>query len=313
MNNNIELDDETLKQLTTLAKAEVDYINQYVEPIREVSRKIHEAMQPIIDNQNQIREMIKPIIESSKQISNMIAPISNITKGLFDNYSSIMQGIQPLLTGIFEEIDFNEFDKIYKTISIDYLSNGFYPSFYYGRETTLNLLRTKNNRKKIDIISNGISDAIPKCKSKLKKCFPQHKSIINEIYNLYENRKYRLCILSIINLTSILFNNTFEHKDFIEKAEINKKLITDNIMKEKETNYLLFAPYILDDELVQNNKIIQNYKKEPEKYMDIPYCRNAIAHGYSTKFGNRLNCLRWFSVLINTLSIAEKYSEIKNW
>lgn len=311
MNNNSNvLSDDTIKQISELAKAEVEYINKYAEPIRELAKEVHDAVQPIIDNKEQIQIMIKPMIDSSKQISKMVAPLSKTTKEIVDNYSVIMKGIQPLLTNIFAEVDFSEFDKIYKTISIDYLSNGFYPSLYYGKSTILKLTTTKSRKKKIYIIKESVITAIPKCKSKLKRKFPQYSNIINEIYGLYNGKKYRLCILSIINFTSIIFNETFEHKDFIEKFEINKKLIADDIMKEKETNYLLFAPYINDDELVENNKIIQNHKKHPENYKNIPYCRNAISHGYSTRFGNSINCLRWFSVLINTLDILEKYSKI---
>lgn len=309
-NSNNILSDDTIKQLSKLAKAEVEYINRYADPIRGLAKEVHDAMRPIIDDKDQIHKMIRPMIESSKQISQMVQPLSKSTKEIVDNYSVIMKGIQPLLTNIFAELDFSEFDKIYKTISIDYLNNGFYPSLYYGKSTILKLTTTKSRKNKIYIIKEGVITSLPKCKSKLKNIFPQYTSIINEIYKLYDKKKYRLCILSIINLISIIFNETFEHKDFIEKFDINKKLIADNIMKEKEKNYLLFAPYINDDELVENNKIIQNHKKHPENYQNIPYCRNAISHGYSIKFGNNINCLRWFSVLINTLNILEKYSEI---
>ena len=46
-----------------------------------------------------------------------------------------------------------------------------------------------------------------------------------------------------------------------------------------------------------------------EKYLDIPFNRNAILHGYSKKFGNEVNCLRWFSVLFNTMEITQKIVE----
>ena len=69
---------------------------------------------------------------------------------------------------------------------------------------------------------------------------------------------------------------------------------------------MLFASYINDEILLSNNKLIKNCQSNPAEYLNIPYNRNAILHGYSKKFGSEANCLRWFSVLINTMEISEE-------
>ena len=35
-------------------------------------------------------------------------------------------------------------------------------------------------------------------------------------------------------------------------------------------------------------------------------------HGYTKRFGTEVNCLRWFSVLFNTLEISIKLLEAEN-
>ena len=72
---------------------------------------------------------------------------------------------------------------------------------------------------------------------------------------------------------------------------------------------MIFSPYIEDDDLVSANVLIQNHRSNPQKYLDVPFNRNAILHGYSKKFGTEQYCLRWFSVLFNTMEISIKISE----
>ena len=83
-------------------------------------------------------------------------------------------------------------------------------------------------------------------------------------------------------------------------------------MKDKETNYLLLSQYIKDDDLISANVLIQSRRGNPIEYEEIPFNRHAILHGYSKRFGNEANCLRWFSVLFNTMEISIKLIETEN-
>ena len=116
----------------------------------------------------------------------------------------------------------------------------------------------------------------------------------------------------MINIVSIINNSQFKNIDFTQKDRIREKLLEKQIMKEKETNYLLFSPYINDNELSSSNTLIRSYRNNPSEYLKFPFNRNAILHGYSKKFGSEVNCLRWFSVLINTMQITEKMDEFEN-
>ena len=233
-----------------------------------------------------------------------------MTKSIIEAYNPIINSSFSSITEIFKKIDWSQYDLIFKEIAIRYLSNGFYPY----KNTCIEyeeLLNTKNQTKQIKIIKEGIRIDIKKNKKILLDIYPEHKRIINEIHKLYGQRRYRLCILSMINLISIINNNQFEYIDFTEKYKVRKKLLEKQIMKEKETNYLLFSQYIKDDDLINANKILKDCRDTPEEYLKIPYNRNAILHGYSKKFGSEINCLRWFSVLNNTTEISQKLKNVE--
>ena len=241
----------------------------------------------------------------------MIEPLTEFSKKITELYNPIIKNILENITKIFEKIDFSTLDFIYKEIAIKYLSNGFYPY----KNTNIKheeLLDTKNKIKQIKIIKDGVKLDIKSHKKLLLSFYPSYKKEINEIYRLYKDRNYRLCILSLINLISIINNSQLEYLDFTQRNKVRNKLLEKQIMKDKETNYLLFSQYIEDDDLINTNQLLISYKDEPRKYNNIPYNRNAILHGYSKKFGTEANCLRWFSVLFNTLEISEKFNEIEN-
>ena len=63
---------------------------------------------------------------------------------------------------------------------------------------------------------------IIKNKKILFNTYPQYKKELNEIYKLYKNHNYRLCILSLINVISIINNSQFEYIDFVEKDKVRK-------------------------------------------------------------------------------------------
>ena len=279
--------------------------------IKAIGKGLIDAIKPIADyNQSIAKIYSDELLRRQKMINAMIEPITEITRKIVELYEPIMNNTISNITKIFEKIDWSKFDLIYKEIAIKYLSNGFYP--YRNTEIKYEeLLNTNNKSKQLKIIKQGIRLDIKKNKKVLHLIYPEYRKEINELYRLWKEHNYRLCILSLINLISIINNSQFEYIDFTEKDKVRGKLLEKQIMKDKETNYLVFSQYIKDDDLISTNVLIRNCKSNPKEYLKIPYNRNAILHGYSKKFGNEANCLRWFSVLFNTAEISQKIIELE--
>lgn len=288
---------------------DVDLPNE--EMFGEISKGLIDVAKSLAErNANIAKICSEELIKTGTKLKEMVKPLTEMTKSIIEAYNPIINSSFSSITEIFKKIDWSQYDLIFKEIAIRYLSNGFYPY----KNTCIEyeeLLNTKNQTKQIKIIKEGIRIDIKKNKKILLNIYPEHKRIINEIYKLYGQRRYRLCILSMINLISIINNNQFEYIDFTEKYKVRKKLLEKQIMKEKETNYLLFSQYIKDDDLINANKILKDCRDTPEEYLKIPYNRNAILHGYSKKFGSEINCLRWFSVLNNTTEISQKLKNVE--
>lgn len=291
-------------------------ISNIIESTNNLNKKadvvIGKAAQPLIDENKNISQLyINQIIQGEDLFTSVIEPLTELSKKIIEMCNPIIKSISENITKIFEKIDFTAFDFIYKEIAIKYLSNGFYP--YKNTNVEFEkLVDTKNKIKQTKIIKDGVKLDIKSHKKVLLSFYPCYKKEINEIYRLYKERNYRLCILSLINLISIINNIQLEYLDFTQRNKVRNKLLEKQIMKDKETNYLLFSQYIEDDDLINTNQLLISYKDEPKKYSNIPYNRNAILHGYSKKFGTEANCLRWFSVLFNTLEISEKFNKIEN-
>lgn len=150
---------------------------------------------------------------------------------------------------------------------------------------------------------------IKRDKTRIVNSLKQYKKIINQIFLLYNREEYRLCILSIINLLSIIYNNNFENTDFNE-PKLKSKLTSLGLLDDEQNKFSIFAPYYVKER--NDNKIIANYQSNPSQYKKYPYCRNAILHGYSIRFGNNRNTLRWFSVLLNTIDLLDVVEKINN-
>jgi hypothetical protein len=278
------------------------------EYIDAIGKGLIDTIKPIADYNLKIAKICaEEILQKQKTIETMIEPLSAMAKKIIETYEPILYNTGSIITEVFEKIDWSQYDLIYKEIAIKYLSNGFYP--YRDTKVTFeNLVNTNNDKKLIKIIKDGVKIDIINNKNNLVLIYPQYKKEIKEIYKLYKNHSYRLCILSIINLVSVINNQQFEYIDFTQRKEIRKKLLEKQIMREKETNYLLFSPYINDEVLKNENILLKNCNNKdymhPKEYCKIPFNRNAILHGYVEKFGNETNCLRWFSVLFNTMEIS---------
>ena len=277
-----------------------------------IGKGLIDEIKPIAEYNLKIAKIYtNEIMKQERMINAMIEPLSKLAKSITEMYEPIINNISSNITRIFEKIDWSQFDLIYKEIALKYLSNGFYPY----RNTKIKyeeILNTNSRIKQVKIIKDGIKIDISKNKKELLIIYPQYKREIKEIYQLYTKHNYRLCILSLINLISIINNSQFEYIDFTEKDRVRNKLLEKQIMKDKETNYLLFSQYINDNDLISANVLIQSHRNNPIEYLDIPFNRHAILHGYSKRFGNEANCLRWFSVLFNTMEISIKLIETEN-
>ena len=300
----------TIVKTLTESMDKINIPNQQL--IDRIGKGLINAMKPIAEYNLKISKIYADeIMKQEKMINAMIEPLSKLAKSITEMYEPIINNISLNITRIFKKIDWSKFDLIYKEIALKYLSNGFYP--YSNTEVRYEeILNTNSRIKQVKIIKDGIKIDIFKNKKALLIIYPQYKSEIKEIYQLYTMHNYRLCILSLINLISIINNTQFEYIDFTEKDRVRSKLLEKQIMKDKETNYLLFSQYINDDDLISANVLIQSHRNNPIEYLDIPFNRHAILHGYSKKFGNEANCLRWFSVLFNTMEISIKLIEIEN-
>lgn len=248
-----------------------------------------------------------------------------INKNVIDNMSKAMENspiyrIERIINIILKDAQFDEFLKYSSTIRNNIkvlLENGFYP--YNGIESFIDM-----DVKIDELIQYEISDIKEKINN-IDIFFPifnDYKDIIYEIKELYDSHKYRLCILSQINLVSQVYNYNFDYKDI---KQCNEKVFKEKgIMTDDNKNFYEFMPFLLDEKKSQkicnkiyipkkyNNSIEKNYHGDGEKYQNIPYNRNAIIHGYSKNFGTEENCLRWFSVMLNMLDICIKLDILNN-
>ena len=288
-----------------LSKANLDRLNS-------IGKSLNEALKPIVEESLNITKLLyEQLPDISKKFEVMIEPIVKKTKEIITYYDPIVKASMGKITELFKSIDWSKFDLIFKEIAIIHLLNGFYP-YRHNQIEYNSLLDTASREKQTKIIREGLELDVKIKKKELILIYPEHKKYINEIYKLYGQKNYRLCILSLINLISIINNSQFTYMDFTEKDRIRGKLLENQIMNEKETNYILFSPYIEDQTLKSANLLTKNYSDTPEKYLKIPYNRNAIMHGYSANFGKKINCLRWFSVLFNSMEITQKIKNIEN-
>ena len=194
------------------------------------TKSLSDTLKPIIEQNQKISETyIKKILNEQNKIQTMIEPLTRFTQEIIEIYNPIIKNITENITKIFNQIDFSKIDLIYKEIAIIYLSNGFYP--YKNTNIKFDELLTSNNKtQQTKIIKKGIKLDIPNKKRKLITIYPQYEKEINEIYALYKNQNYRLCILSLLNIISIINNAQLEHLDFTQKDEVRNKLLEKQII-----------------------------------------------------------------------------------
>ena len=238
----------------------------------------------------------------SLAIQEFTNPLISISQLWTSNYSNILDDIRKILLD-FQHIpafDFSNVDERFKKSCLIMLKNGYYPSkrLHMG---IIQITKLKNKKQINEFICDNIENVLLNSKNRIKKYLNKYSKIINQIFKLYDEKEYRLCILSIINLLSIIYNSTFDNTDFTEK-ELKDKLTNLGLLNDTQTKYSIFSPYYVEPNY---NTLLINCRKKKSDYKKYPYCRNAILHGYSKKFGNKRNTLRWFSVLLNTIDLLE--------
>lgn len=299
------------------------YLNLLTSPIIKQTIELMDKCKPnfmnpfenyrhsIIQQTHSIEKLSKSIDlqKLPKNLMKIANPLSEIGNIWINNYNNISKSIKKLLNTLSKlpEFDFSKIDEAFKITCLKLLQHGYYPN--RNMSLSITKINTINNSKKInDFVCQLLREQINTNKKRTISILSNHRQVVTEIFKLYDKKRYRLCILSIINLLSIIYNGNFDNIDFTE-SRLKDKLIALNLLDETKANYYLFAPYLFDK---NSNKILANFRNNPEKYKKYPYCRNAILHGYSKRFGNQRNCLRWFSVLFNTVDLIEKFEKIKN-
>lgn len=278
------------------------------------------------------------MIDAIEKITNNYKTIIN--SGMFDNiirqHEASIRELRKALDPIMTEMKNNA-----KMMAKRSLELGFYPSNQFSLYKTefINL----KNEEEIIYICKKIKELLTGEYIREISAF-FNKSKIVDIYDDYCNKKYDDSILKMIVLINNIFNEKLDSTSSEEVNTIKRKF--DNIVTgielpnqdiQKEQNnidwssikkiheedgfekyaYYIFAPYYYSK---KENKILINYhynkkmteSEKIEKYKKIPYNRNAIIHGYVNfeEFGNEENCLRWFSVLINTYELFKLLEEL---
>ena len=265
-----------------------------------MNEEINKVIKDTVKKQTEIVDLVGHIVNNKTQLEYLINNISELTKSIYKIWSEEYEKIIFKAKDAFSSLNFDKIDKDIKDRCVFLVENGFYT---YSRMPCY-------FEKNIDSVCEMIEIDVLNDKNYMYKILPEYKKNITEIYGLFKQHRYRLCILSLINIISIIFNSNFNNLDF---TEINvDKLKEFKILNDSNQEYFVFLPYVID---ANANK--KNYKNKilvcsrENKYKDIPYNRNAILHGYSRDFGNIENCLRWFTVLFNTVDILEINNKIK--
>lgn len=216
--------------------------------------------------------------------NNLIIEISNLYRNIGNEVN--FSNIKYIEAFNFDIID----DYIYNTCNI-MLENGFYP--YIDMNTSISFINTLKKKSEIsEYLCSLVEIDMKRLKSKMLKVFTPYKSIINNIYKLYYRNEYRACILMIINLLNILFNDIYKYVG-LDNDKVKNKLISIGMYNNNQKNFFELSPYILD-----NNYILKKDKN---------YNLFIISMGYNDKYASKINALRYMSVLLNTMDLFDIY------
>lgn len=249
---------------------------------------------------------------SSYKSENLINFINDVNILIDDSEDDVLEKnrkIVLLLAENAKNLRENENSKMYEKCK-KMLELGFYPYSFLSTE-----IKFETEGDIAEIVKNDLLEI----RTELKSVLPEYIEYIDEIFDFYDEKKYRLCILDIINFTSYLTNHFFSF-DFTEVYDDgrknckfkNKEVIElkKNIDIDNFETWILF-PYLNNDKInsKQNNSLIKNEKGKTikERYKGLNYNRNSILHGYNLDLGTKINCLRWITVLMNTCDLITIY------
>ena len=264
-------------------------------------------------NCDNILETTIKIIKSltSYKSENLINFITDVNRLIDDSEDDVLEKnrkIVLLLAENAKNLRENENSKMYEKCK-KMLKLGFYPYSFLSTE-----IKFETEGDVAEIVKNDLLEI----RTELKSVLHEHNEYIDEIFRFYDEEKYRLCILDIINFTSYLTNHFFSF-DFTEAYDNRRKnsIFENKEVKEFENSididnfetWILF-PYLNNDNNSKNNNSLlknEKWKTFKERYKGLNYNRNSILHGYSLDLGTKINCLRWITVLMNTCDLITIY------
>ena len=222
-----------------------------------------------------------------------------------------------------------------KAVAKEILALGFYPINKVSLVEE-EFLKINNKNKQTDYICNEIKKNITSDFIKeISDYFDKPK--IMEIYKDYDDEKFDNAILKTIVTVNNIFNTNYDgisgedfhlirerhNNELLGLDSSNQKALRNSKNNKNDKKYELqkydfyiIAPYYYADKkenplyktYMYGEKFLKDIKKE---YRKIPYNRNAIIHGHVDDYGTEENCLRWFSVLINTYELFKLLEELK--
>lgn len=323
---------DTMKNKKILIKKEKDFksqnneiltYNKIIENSSNINLGLENAIKSLNSGNINIVKTILPKIQNISGLSNTLNSICEPQREIIDAFikgftSSLPNIIYNNIFPFLKEISFTEIIEQEKKMCIIFLKNGFYPSFYidYNKLPTVTELNENSDISKE--IADLVEISLDKYEYKILDYFKNYKSDIAESFELYKDGKYRLCILSLINNISNIFNEEFENESFENVKKIDNKLIEYNVLLDrnaniKDDNYILFAPYLTAENRNDYNMLLCSFKgnNPKENYKDISYNRNSITHGYYNNFGTKINCLRWFSLLMHGYDLISYCKKVR--
>ncbi len=250
----------------------------------------------------------------------------------YNTINAIAKSLQPIIDKMKESA---------RILAEHSIKLGFYPCNRFSLHK-LEFIELRTSEEEVEYISNKIRELLTEdYMNEISGFFCKEK--IMKVYHDYQNKDYETVILNLIIILNSIFN---ERLDCVSTEQIEDIYrVCNNILtgvqlpnksirkKQKDVDwekiikihkkegfekyaYYIFAPYYYTD--INKNPLFKNcYKADKptsiikKEYKSIPYNRNAIIHGYVEDYGTEINCLRWFSVLINTYEMFKLLEELR--
>ena len=222
-----------------------------------------------------------------------------------------------------------------KIVAKKSLELGFYPSNAFNLYN-IEFLDLNSEKEKIEYLCDKIESILESgYLIEVSKYFNKKK--ILKCYELYNSKDYESCILNLIviinqifieefncssesinqlydeiNCNISIFNVELETKYMSRKKAYDDRhkdnlLVKHRLYSFEDSAYYIFAPYY---NYARDNTLFKTCYSNKEEYKKIPYNRNGIIHGFVDDYGSRANCLRWFSVIINTYEMIILYRQM---